>query len=1436
MTLPNEEDDMQPRQSLKLLVLRYVLVGVLATTSLISTQVYADPPTTKRLIGTLVTPATAWAYYGTATTHTNGLASTAARPPEIKALARALSRDGALTGDAFAQRVEDYVRRNIEVEFRFGLGKGARGAAIDQSGTAFDQAELMVEILREKGQMASYQLGTITLNADQFGKWTGLITGLDQGTQTFTVNARAACQMVADGGIPATVNGASTCSGLSGALATITLGHVWVSANGKTYDPAMKTHLLKTGIDLAVQMGCGSDAAPTCATQADNSLFLEASSGSQNSVNYVSNLNESSLKQYINQRAISLQNFLEATDRNLSIDDTVGKKSIKMTEQTSTSNFARDANYTWSNDIPDQFRTAFLLRYNTAMASLFSDEISGKRLLGTFKSPPDGSSATSIIWLDGIAIATQTVVGTFGFDDMIISINQPFSAAASGAIGTLGDRTLRLRGISRTFHPNKAQAFRDSVNSFWIILNQGKTGIGASNFSALQSKDNALYAIGQHLGGDDIVPPLLQSSGGVQIAELLAQGSQVTKLISGISKTNVETHDNLGILFPFDRVTPEQAYFNLSSQLSCSSNSASAADEKAACGNLTMALSALEGSTLQQATDSMISSSAVSLFSLANQKNLRFYDANSVNINNVLSNISLYSTERRRILNQYAASGYNIILTQLGEIGNTTIAGGSLNVKVSPSLIFKSLEEGSLVNEVYKGGGAPGGTEAVEGILKTVSNRDYALKSSNLVGVNLATGTFSLLPIDGISTGVASDDSLTVSRVYSSSSHNLKRCSPRYAGGARTGIPNLRSTCVREEENFDQLQGGGSHSLQWSASLGSNGLEGLGRTSAVRASFALASLRILADLRKSDAFRSQLTAIFTSFLAVDSLNLNSISISRPPDGMEFVRLASGRWDAPPEVGGAKINLSGNPGSYFVANGSTAQRSYQATSIDFFDGDGGQVKFVPGKAICVNRSLAPVDGSVTCPYRPYYRVSQFTKTNGLQQNWNFFETPKFNQQAFSVEAIQFVLKDVSNSVGRKITFGFSNMQNLDLGVTPTYPASNITIQNPNTLQPFPTNYTFVGDGGVISSINVDANRSITFSTAGGCASPRSVLPLSGGVDNWYSGGCFSDSTTLPDLGVIKYQFSLATANDPAGSLVRPSLLTQVYLASNNLAPAVKIFYDSVGHVAETIDLANKRRTHFVAVVANEAYRIGETKDSRGAITSTVFDENGLALRVTDPNGRITLNAYDSARRLIRTVFPEGNASEYTYDLRGNRTRECMIPKGVVTWSLLTAHNLQWPKCNTSRSPLADLATTTTYVEAANLRADQCVNMKTCNKPSFTIDPKGNRTDYTWSGVHGQLLTEMMSADASGVRPVITYDYGTFTGVDNATFYLLTSKQETISSGVTTTTTYEYDTANKFVLKSSVVDSGGLALRTCYRFDATGNLISKSDPKAGLSVCP
>src|ERR1700722_6019102 len=155
----------------------------------------AELPSVKLQTGTLVTPAGAWSYYGPSPPHTIGVAAPTTTPPEIVELARALSQGGACTAACYAAAVYEYVRNNIAIEFRFGLGKGARGAIIDQSGTSFDQAALMVALLRQQGITASYQGGTLTLAASQTLAWLGF------------QNALGLCQYLADDGIPATVNG-----------------------------------------------------------------------------------------------------------------------------------------------------------------------------------------------------------------------------------------------------------------------------------------------------------------------------------------------------------------------------------------------------------------------------------------------------------------------------------------------------------------------------------------------------------------------------------------------------------------------------------------------------------------------------------------------------------------------------------------------------------------------------------------------------------------------------------------------------------------------------------------------------------------------------------------------------------------------------------------------------------------------------------------------------------------------------------------------------------------------------------------------------------------------------------------------------------------------------------------------------------------------------
>lgn len=84
-------------------------------------------------------------------------------PASVAELARALSYDPDL--------IYQYVRNNIEFYPIFGVQKGSLGAVLDNQGTAYDQAMLMVDLLRASGYTATFVTGVIKVTAAQMNQW-----------------------------------------------------------------------------------------------------------------------------------------------------------------------------------------------------------------------------------------------------------------------------------------------------------------------------------------------------------------------------------------------------------------------------------------------------------------------------------------------------------------------------------------------------------------------------------------------------------------------------------------------------------------------------------------------------------------------------------------------------------------------------------------------------------------------------------------------------------------------------------------------------------------------------------------------------------------------------------------------------------------------------------------------------------------------------------------------------------------------------------------------------------------------------------------------------------------------------------------------------------------------------------------------------------------
>jgi hypothetical protein len=348
----------------------------------------ADLPMSRRIVANLVAPSVAQSQFMGATVRTIGAGNWANEAPEVRALAEGL---GANEADKlqFAQRVHDYMARNVDVEFRFGVGKGARGTLIDLSGTSFDQAELMSRLLRVGGVSdASVVIGTVDLTPAQFGAWSGLVQNLTPSSQTFTVNARAACHLLADGGIPGTVNGATNCDQMSGNATTITLTHAWVRALGRDWDTTIRKNKLYPDFDIPQAMGCGTFAANTCGDEAKAAALVGSTIGTFNDIENgaptLSNVNANGLSDFLKNRSIQLMNALAPLDKVPSINQALGGMEIDATAGYLVNDALIGTRQVWGTFVsgfPDQFRTSLKVSLGSTETILWADELAGRKLV-----------------------------------------------------------------------------------------------------------------------------------------------------------------------------------------------------------------------------------------------------------------------------------------------------------------------------------------------------------------------------------------------------------------------------------------------------------------------------------------------------------------------------------------------------------------------------------------------------------------------------------------------------------------------------------------------------------------------------------------------------------------------------------------------------------------------------------------------------------------------------------------------------------------------------------------------------------------------------------------------------------------------------------------------------------------------------------------------
>ncbi len=1355
---------------------QHVFAGLFASVSIVAITgsalpAYAGLPTTRLMSAPAISPDQAWQYFDGQAGLSTRTATYAAMPgvaPEIRALARALGSEqigvadaSGITKEVYARRVADYLRYNITTEFRFGLGKGARGAVIDQSGTPFDQAELMFELLKQANISASYLVGAKSYSAQDMGRWTGVVRAFStpdvNGVQAVTVNAKALCRFLADGGIPVQMNfnggSVASCDGLSGDLGasdSITIAHIQVQAEGLLFDPSFKRQTFRSGEGIGAGAGC----AQACGSQAVEALLRDPSGaaevGSYLGRTSYKKLNETALNAKLTAQATALEAYVANAYPAGSVEDFIGGSKIDQSFAPAIAAAGSfTAKYTWTEKIPDVFRSKISvpMRENKTFEA-YGDELSGQRLwyVHSYFSAENGYVSPTSVY-KGICQYTTC--------DYTITVNHPYPAVG----GKYADEDIVI---------NKTP-FKDALapSIYAITLSWGESsGSTEAHYSALQRAKPA--------GAFAFKPsnPFLTERCGLSCAaslhsvaaSMLQAQTTSNKLVDTVTRTSTTRHLAIGTLMPGARSSErELTDVNLHTSVSVQARDGDDDLRENSFEAASMLSAMLEGGVLQYAKDSWEQHAAPGLYSQLNINNRTFIDAPKDVANSIMNGLG-YNNTTKASLQQRVTEGYSFILPGNTDVGRINVNNGYATIDIAgyygyrPASDLDPTDDGAvalLVAGTLKGGAGTYAGERPDVSLRNLTAGNGDRGKINVSDVDLANGALRISAIDLPGGKDGFPKTLPFERYYASDGDAYEEV-----------IDNAWVYDGPDANSFMRLSGGWTHNYAYSASLGTSLDAAFGRQGVLAATPMLVGLNALFDLRKTSNFDRRLTALFVANWINSQVNGNAVIISRPRGAESFYRLASGGYTGAPG-GASAVSVTGARSAPTMLNGKVAY-SYENVRVSVTGGDGDVLSFEPQYSFDeANQHMWPRQ----------FRAVAWKFPTGVNLTFEYDTHTRKGQK-------RYFLNGVSNNLGRRLSFESE-------GKTQSDELIDSTMWR-------------------LKKVSDEAGNAVSYETTD-CPSPKQMT-------------CAGFKVTLPGSRVISYAYGADSASpDPTGSPRLPYRLRRVYAPSSSTTPAHTIVYDDLYHVKALSNRAGQSSAFYTGGVSGgEEWNRGvvvSPRQDQYVVTTSIFDWRNNPLQVTSPLQRTTRNTYDSAGRVVRSQMPEGNAVITTYDVRSNVTSTCQTPKPDNLEAAPRA-------CNAPTDP----QTITTFKEGDKVR--NCLNPASCNKPISEKDARGGVTTYDWNNTTGLLQSIKPPLDAEGKQSETSYGYADFSGTDGATFKLLKTHSQTIATGRNRDTQYEYDTANKFVLKSMTVDPTGVAARTCFKFDTSGRLIESTGPRGGV----
>lgn len=1310
--------------------------------------------------------------------------SAPAASARITALARALEND--------PDRIYQFVRNSIAFEPQFGLHKGADGVLLDGAGGAFDQSQLMIELLRASGYSARYVLGAVNL------------TGAEAASILRVETARQACILLASAGTPATINGSTDCSALGASLTSAQMLHVWVEAQiGGTwyaFDPSLKQTTKITGIDLWANAGTNAGAA-----------WSNVSSGVSSGQANLTGINASSIQAKLDSYATTLQTNLIANHSEKSLRQLAGGWEIVRTEaQPRDAALPNQASVStrWSGDVPAPYRAT--LRIQTAgfdqtldLASMYGwrtqAQLQGRSLILAIRKQEHLDAEATAYFVspscDGVIVFCGSDPGQTAFDAqarrMDLTINHPYAArrTSSHAAGTFADETVsksieigkRVDILARTAGGNGGRkavwaAANDPIQQHRIIPS------GDPYNSCVAQDDGTPIQVGECEGwGDTDWRYWTQDN---QYGGRLFPRGEVAAAEMGLKKdallnTWTDLFDKtVGILEPLSgarifhqhsigiAITPSYSENVLDIDTSVGI-AASGTDQP---HHILSALAAL-GSTEE----------ALAIGQMAIERPMFQGSSTQVNgprrladgagglkvLTTVGSTASLpadVTADTRAQIESYLGQGFSVVATTAG-LQNAFLA--RRNDGSEQAWIIRSAPTSGTINVdpqvAFRKGAESEVPNPIDFLGKAEARRIAANVAGTMLGaVDLRSGTLSFSEGTEISVGQGEFPySLSFSRSYSSTGP--------VEGGGGLGM-------------------GWTHNWESSVSHSTDVGALLPDAESVTAAPMLIGALVALQAGRADTIEAAVVSgVALDWLQEETSN-NVINVSGGGRSGRFVRLANDTWrnTASPTETLTQVGNSPTYGKQF--DWTLADRSV----ISFRDIESTQLGHL-GRQGVMTAWAFPTGVQITLSYT----------------------APSDNNAP--------TLTTVSNNLGATLTFTHTTSSTWNQNETCTSSAAQ---QYPNYAQGYV--------GALQECYEANRNNGKLLMVQGGsdqisfgywnrctmnvnfCAHQLIVADRPGLRKRYYA---YSAPTgALANAGdPIQYQQVLTTVTDDGVATPRASFDWRA--VGGQVAP----------YVAEAFNAQNQKTTYY-----SSTFTYSAAKDAVNAVVRQTYDDDGRLATSADAMGRTSRAWYDGVGRSSSIRTPWGDTTAFTYDARGNLTQRTQTPIANCAAGLTTEQQAWWCQTITIKAEYDAYWNKPTKIILPPTAADPVERewtMVYTNKgqldflrgPSVYNGATGTNGVPQWATWYDAYGRVTQTEDPSGRRTTQVWGGGGLPA-----FCLRLRTDSTQSGGLNLTTTMACDAAGNV---TSVTDARGYTTTTAY--DALRRKISETGP-AGTAI--